>query len=213
MPGAIEAVLVLILLADLALLGLSRLSSCIRAAALQGMALALLALFASPTWSPRALALALAVFALKGLIFPWLLHRALREASVSREVRPFVGFGLSLLAGVLFLVLSVWLDARLGLRCALGPAIALPVAFATMLTGLFLLVSRRTALHQVIGYLVLECGITAFGIAFAGHVPLLVELGVLMDGFVAVAVMGIAIYRIRETFDHIDADRLNELKG
>ena len=89
-----------------------------------------------------------------------------------------------------------------------------PAALFTILVGLFLIVSRRKALNQVLGYLVLENGIYAFGVApGAASVPLLVELGVLLDVFVAVFVMGIAIYHINREFDHIDADQLDRLKG
>ena len=92
------------------------------------------------------------------------------------------------------------------------PVSVLPVALATILTGLLLIVSRRTALSQVIGYLVLENGILAFGAGLALEEPLIVELGVLLDVFVAVFVMGIAIFHISREFDHIDVDQLTLLK-
>lgn len=82
-----------------------------------------------------------------------------------------------------------------------------------MFTGLFLVIARRTAVNQVLGYLVLENGIYAFSLAMVRDVPFLVEIGVLMDMFVAVFVMGIAIYRINSEFDHIDSDRLTKLRG
>lgn len=65
----------------------------------------------------------------------------------------------------------------------------------------------------MVGYLVLENGIAAFGLAVVPDVPLLVELGLLLDVFVAVFVMAIIIYHISREFDHIDADRLSALKG
>jgi len=86
------------------------------------------------------------------------------------------------------------------------------VAFFTVATGLFLIVARRTAVNQVIGYIVMENGIYILGLGIVRDIPILIELGVLMDVFVAVFVMGIAIYRINREFDHIDADRLNALK-
>jgi hydrogenase-4 component E len=88
-----------------------------------------------------------------------------------------------------------------------------PVGFTMMTTGMFLIVARRTAVNQVIGYLVLENGIYAFGLALVRDIPLLVELGVLMDMFVAVFVMGIAIYHINREFDHMDSEKLTSLKG
>jgi len=87
------------------------------------------------------------------------------------------------------------------------------VAIFTMMTGLLLLTTRRKALTQVVGYLALENGIYTFGVAVARDgSPWLVELGILLDVFVAVFVMGIAIFHISREFDHIDADQLTALK-
>ena len=88
-----------------------------------------------------------------------------------------------------------------------------PTALFTFWIGMFLIVSRKKALTQVIGYLTLENGIYLFGLALAREEPLLVEMGVLLDVFVAVFVMGIAIFHISREFDHIDVDRLSRLKG
>jgi len=82
-----------------------------------------------------------------------------------------------------------------------------------MFTGLYLLIMRRKAVTQVLGYLVLENGIYLFGVAAVSEIPLLIEAGLLLDVFVAVFVMGIAIYQINREFNHIDTDKLNILKG
>ena len=82
----------------------------------------------------------------------------------------------------------------------------------TMITGLFLIVSRRQALTQVIGYLALENGVFAFGLGLVREAPVIVEMGILLDIFVAVFVMGITIFHISREFDHIDTDRLSMLK-
>ncbi|PJB83091.1 MAG: hydrogenase, partial [Acidobacteria bacterium CG_4_9_14_3_um_filter_49_7] len=88
----------------------------------------------------------------------------------------------------------------------------LPSALFSLMTGLLIIVSRRKALTQVIGYLTMENGVYLFGAALAIEEPLLVEMGVLLDVFVAVFIMGITIYQINSEFDHIDTDRLSELK-
>jgi hydrogenase-4 component E len=90
--------------------------------------------------------------------------------------------------------------------------ILIPVAMFTVIIGLFIIVSRKKAITQVLGYLAMENGIYAFGAAFALQEPLVVEMGVLLDVFVGVFVMGIAIYHISREFDHIDTDRLSALK-
>lgn len=214
MSAFLDMVLVLLLLTNLLLLGSSRLATCIRFAALQGILVGLLPLVLSGSGlTPRIAAIGAAMIALKGLMFPHLLFRALRESDTSREVQPFVGYAASALVGVVSLPACFWLDSRLKLPIEMASNLVVPVAFSMMITGLFLIVARRTAVNQVLGYLVLESGIYAFGLAIVSDIPVLIELGVLMDLFVAVFVMGIAIYRINREFDHIDSDRLTTLKG
>jgi hydrogenase-4 component E len=141
-----------------------------------------------------------------------MLFRALREAKVRREVEPFVGYTMSLLAAAVMLAVSLWVGARLPLPTSASSTLLLPVALFNILVGLFIIVSRRKALMQVLGYLVMENGIYAIGVALAHEAPLLVELGNLLDIFLAVFVMGIAIFHINREFDHIDTDRLATLK-
>jgi hydrogenase-4 component E len=88
----------------------------------------------------------------------------------------------------------------------------IPTAFFGVLVGLFILVSRKIALNQVVGYLVLENGIYTFGLVLMPHQTLMVELGILLDLFVGVFVMGIAIFQINREFDHINADRMTGLR-
>ncbi|HSA00137.1 MAG TPA: hydrogenase, partial [Candidatus Paceibacterota bacterium] len=157
-------------------------------------------------------ALALGTMALKGIVFPWLLFRALREADVEREVNPYLGYFTSLLAGVLGLAVALRLSARLpGLPTTASPLLV-PVAVFSILAGLLLIVGRRRAVSQVLGFLVLENGVYTFGVGVMREVSLLVEVAVLLDVLVAVFVMGIALFHINREFDHIDADRLSSLK-
>lgn len=214
MTAWLDIILVSLILSDFVLLGSGRLGNCIRIAAWQGIMVGLLPMVtADAGFSYRIAALGIAVVALKGFVFPRLLNRAIRESATSREVKPFVGYTLSLLAGVIALSASFWLDGRLNLPLHIESEIVVPVALSMMFSGLFLVVARRTAVNQVIGYLVLENGIYALSLAIVRDVPFLVELGVLMDMFVAVFVMGIAIYRINMEFDHMDSNRLSKLRG
>ncbi len=208
-----DVLLVLLALTNLALLGSSRMGACINTVAMQGMLLALLSLFApTDVFFVHLLALAIGILALKAFICPWLLRRALRGARVSHEIEPFIGYTASLLIGLLVFGLSFWLSERFPrLRPDISPLV-LPVALATFLSGLFLIVSRRKALTQALGYLVMENGIFAMGVALSQELSFLVELGVLLDVFFAVFVMGITLFHIQREFDHIDADRLSSLR-
>lgn len=216
----VDPLMVVVALTNLALLGASRLTLSIRVVAIQGVALGILPLLVhSDEVTARLLGFATAVVALKGYVFPWLLTRALREAEVRREAEPFVGYGTSLLLGVALLAISLWIGSRLPLPRAAGAddggatlAFAVPVALSTLLCGLLLLVARRSALHQALGYLVFENGIYAFGVPLVKDAPLLVELGVLLDVFVGVFVMGITLFHIQRELKHLDADRLSTLR-
>lgn len=209
----IDALIVLLVLTNLRLLGSSRLMACVRIVAVQGIVLGLLPLLAGADGPDlRMLLVAAASISLKGVVFPWLLLRALRDASVRREVEPFVGYTLSMLAGIGLLVGALWLGSRLPLPGSVSSSLVVPVALFTMLVGLFVIVSRKQAINQVLGYLALENGIYAFGMAFAQKEPLLIELGILLDVFMAVFVMGITIFHISREFDHTDTDQLSALR-
>ena len=205
--------LVLVMLANLALLGSSRLSACIQLSAAQGILLSLLPLqVAQHGWDARLFVFAITILVLKGFVFPALLMRTLRTADVRHEIVPVVGYVASLVFGVMTLCFCFWISSRLILPQPAPSPLVLPLALSTILIGLFLIVSRRTALMQVVGYLVLENGIYIFGVALAQEEPFLVEMGVLLDVFVAVFVMGIAIFHISREFDHIDVNQLTSLK-
>ena len=213
MEHAIDIILIFLVLANLILLGASRLRNVIRIVAWQGLVLGLLPLLAHRdglVWS--AVLLGAGSAGIKGFLFPAMLNRALRETQSSREVEPFVGYILSLLAGVGILSLSVWFGARLPLPWPPASTLLIPAGLFTVWTGLFLIVARRKAITQVLGYIVLENGIFTLGMVLVEAMPLLVELGVLLDIFVAVFVMGIIVFNINREFDHIDSDQLAALK-
>jgi hydrogenase-4 component E len=209
----VEMILGLFIITSLLLLGSSRLLGYIRLVAVQGVLLGLLPLWIhGGGWEARRVFLSMAILALKGVAFPLLLIRAMREADVRKEVEPYVGYGLSLGWGAVAFILSLWIGRRLPLVNVGYSCSIVSVAFFTIFVGLFLIVSRKKAITQVLGYLTLENGIYAFGVALAFEEPLLVELGILLDVFVGVFVMGIMIFHINREFDHIDSDKLSALK-
>ena len=209
----VDAALVCLTLTGVFLLGSSRLTRCIRIVAFQGVLLAGLTLAVhAPAITVRPVFLAAAIFALKGAAFPWLLSRVLQDVGVRREVEPLVSYISSMMGGTVGLAICFWLSSRLPLPTPPLSPLVVPVALFTTLVGLFLIVSRRTALMQVLSYLVLENGIYTFGIGLVEGTPMVVELGVLLDVFVAVFVMGIAIFHINREFDHIDANQLAALR-
>jgi hydrogenase-4 component E len=202
-----------IVLADFHLLATSRLAAVIQTTVLQAIALsAFMLTMADKPWPMLLIFLALVTLTVKGIVLPWLLTRAMREAGVQREIEPIVGYSASVLIGMALLGLSFIIFKPLKISLAAESSFLLPGALFTTLTGLMMIISRKNALTQVAGYLVMENGVYTFGAALAVEEPLLVEMGVLLDVFVAVFVMGITVYQISREFDHIDTDRLSELK-
>ena len=149
--------------------------------------------------------------AVKGIALPMLLAFAVRKAGVVREVEPLVSFRASLIIVFLLNVAALAVGKALHIHEAIASEIAIPTAVTTMGTGLFLTCSRRKAITQVIGFLAFENGIAVFGSGILMEYGTVVELGILLDVFVLVFVLGIAIQQISRTFSSIDTDKLNQL--
>lgn len=205
-------VLVILLLTNIMLLGSSSLRGCIKLVSVQGILLGIVPLLLADSFSSRVLIVAASGIVIKGMVFPALLSRALREANARREVEPLVGYTVSILFGVGALALAQWIAAGLPMPPGATNPLVLPLGLFMIQVGLFLIVTRRKALSQVLGYLVLENGIYLFGVGLSLSEHMLVELCVLLDVFVAVFVMGIIIFHINREFDHIDIDQLSDLK-
>jgi len=127
-------------------------------------------------------------------------------------VDPYVGYTVSLMLCALGTGLSLILAHMLPLKGGTKEILLVPAALSTLFTGFLMLVSRRKALTQVVGYLILENGIYLFGLLLVEDMPLLVETGILLDLFVGVFVMGIVINHIRTAFDSTDTRHLAELR-
>lgn len=209
-----ELLIILVVLTNLKLLGSSRAAACIRVVAAQGVLLAALPLVTGvDSMTIRMVCQALASATLKAVVLPFLLLRSVRGAAAGREHAPFVGYTASLLLGVALMPLALWLGKKLGAGGAAGADLLAPTAIFTILVGLLVIICRKQAVTQVVGYLAMENGIYAVGLAFAQQEPLMVEMGILLDAFVAVFVMGIVAHHIHREFDTLDTDRLSSLKG
>ncbi len=217
MTGTSDLLLLLVVVTDLYIVASSRLTACIRATALQGVTLAalpvVLRLEGSSTDVIHVLFMAAGLLVIKAIAIPALLSRALREANVQREVEPFVGFQISVLLAAGLIAMSFWLATVLVLPRQAPSIVVVPAALATLWIGFLVLVSRRQAVTQVVGYLLLENGVFIFGQTLTRENPFVVELGILLDLLVGVFVMGIAIYHINREFDHIDTEQLTSLRG
>jgi hydrogenase-4 component E len=213
----VDLSLVLVLITGIYMVYTSRLEACIKATALQGVALGILPilhLLQDPSSSLfHALLVSISALALKAILIPVLLLRAMRAAGVKREVEPYVSTHASVLIAAALVVTAFILPPILALPLEQVAALYVPTALATLLLGFLIIVSKRTAIMQVVGYLVVENGAFVFGQSVAAHLPFVVELGVLLDLLVGIFVMGIMIHHIGREFDHIDVEKMNLLKG
>ncbi len=203
----------LLLLVNLRLFASSRMGSLIRGAAAQSfLTVCLSALLRDGGITAESWIFLIVSGLVKCLVLPLLMFRALRTVGIRRDIEPFVGYRVSLFLGLGAAAFSFWGVVQLPLPGGGVNPTAIAAALLSMITGLFLIVARRKAISQAIGYLVMENGIFGLAPSLAVHSPLIVEAGVLLDVFVGVFVMSVIILHIRQEFKHIDIDRLSELK-
>jgi hydrogenase-4 component E len=160
----------------------------------------------------RGLLITVGAIVLKGIVIPLMLGRATRDLSIRREIEPFIGYITSLLLCALGTGLSLLYARSLPLAPEHAGSLLVPSSLATVLTGFILLTSRRKAITQVVGYLILENGVFIMGLTLVNVMPFLVEAGVLLDLFVGIFVMGIMINHINREFASLDTSHLSQLK-
>ena len=215
----IDMVLVLTILLDLAILAVGRLVTGVRIFATQSFLLALLPLLGAALHgeglSLHAPLIAAGTVALKMLLIPYILIRIVRTGEIHAEITPLLGFTASVFVGAVLVAASFGVAARLAMPPSLAPmsSFVVPAALSTLLIGLLMLITRVNAITQVLGFLFVENGIFTFGLTLLKSMPLLVELGILLDVFVGVFIMAIVVYHIRREFDHMDTDALAKVEG
>lgn len=165
---------------------------------------------------PHIYAAALMTLLVKTILVPIVLERLMDRIDIRHEVAPVVNVPVSVvIAGGLTLVAYIVSDSFYHPEA--GPAglgrNTLAVAIAVFLIGFFIMLNRRKALSQVLALLTLENGVSLAAICLTYGMPLVVELGIFFDVLVAVMVLGILVYRIRETFASMDVSKLRRLRG
>lgn len=211
MNSLADQLLVLCLLINFAVLGTSRLNFSVRAVAAQGVLLGVLPALVHP-FSWHLAFIVASIIAVKGALIPILITRAIKKAEIEREFQPFVGYISSLVLGALFTALAFVFAAKLPLAPEHEGLLVVPAAIATMMSGFLILMGRRKAISQVLGYLLMENGIFLFGLLLADAMPVMVEAGALLDLLVGIFVMGIVINHISREFSSIDTSRLSALR-
>ncbi len=185
----------------------------VRVLALQGIALgAVVATLAAQRRDATLGATALVVLAEKALVIPVLLDRAVRNDPSGRESAPLVNVPSSLVAAGGLTVLAFGALAPLGALAPDPSGRLAPIGVATLLIGLLVLVTRRKAVSQIVGIVLLDNGIALAAFLLTGGVPLLVELGVSLDVLLAVVVARVLSAQMHAQFGALDLDQLRELR-
>ena len=206
----LELVLIAIVFLGIVILGSSRLRTIIHLFALQSFVLSTTPLLIYP--GLHAMVMMMAVLILKVLVMPRFLFWAIRHVSIRREVRPLIGYGTTLVLGGFLIGTAFLISSKLDLPIQETSNLLIPTAFSMMMIGFLLLVSRFKAITQVIGYLVMENGIFLFALLLLETTPLLVEMGILLDIFVGVLVMGIVVNHINQEFGSASTINLINLR-
>jgi hydrogenase-4 component E len=191
-----------------------RLLAAVTAYRWNSVALGLIAATVALATGARHIALAaVLVFAIKALAIPTLLRRQALRGGGDTTAEPFMGVPAGMLVCGALVVVAFSQTRELFGAGASILASCLPVSVATTLVGLFIMVSRRRALMQVVGLVIVENAIFLAAVSLTYGMPLVVEMGVLLDLLVGVALLGLFIGRIEETLGDSDTTRLQSLKG
>jgi hydrogenase-4 component E len=210
MPPIADSILILVLLTNFFILGTANLRSAIHGVALQGLLLAMLPLFVESKPTLRLVVLVLATAAVKGAVIPGLLMKALHDVHIRHEVEPYLGFIPTLFLCAIVTALALLFADLLPLASADRIGLFVPASLATLLSGFLGLTTRRKAISQVTGYLVLENGIYIFVLLL--YQSRIVEVGILLDLVVGIFVMGIVLNHIKREFSSLDTERLSHLR-
>jgi hydrogenase-4 component E len=204
----------LLLLTAVLIVWRHELSAMVKVLACQGIALAVIPLSEGLHRHDAVLiGVGIAVCMLRAVLLPWLLRRAIGAAAADRrESTPLLNTTASLLTTAALTVFAFAVSRPLVSLDPSASTRAVPAAFAVLLIAVFVMVSRRRALSQAIGFVMLDNGIAATAFLLTSGVPLIVELGASLDVLLAIAILGVLTGRLRHAFDSTDLDQLRELR-
>jgi hydrogenase-4 component E len=149
---------------------------------------------------------------IKALIIPLALHRIIRRLGIHRTIEPVVSIGQTMLAGIGLVALSIMVMLPITAQAGTLAREDLAFALSVILLGLLMMISRRNAVSQVIGFMSIENGLILAATGAKG-MPLVVEISVAFSILVALIVIGIFLFRIRERFETVDIHLLHQHRG
>ena len=203
----------ILLLLAFAMLAQRRVLSLINLFALQGLALSTsTAVVAFGTHQPHLYWSAGVTLLLKVLLLPWILHQLIRKLDVKWDVEGLINVPMTMLAGIVLVVFSFNLAVPISQMANTVTRATLGIAMASVMLSFLMMITRRKALPQVIGFLAMENGLFFAATSATYGMPMVVELGIALDVLVGMLILGVFFFQIREQFDSLDLKHLEKLK-
>jgi len=203
----------LLLLLSFSMLSQRRIVTLVNLLALQGALLFIATLLLAWRTGAHHLYLSAALtLALKVIVLPWLLHRLIRRLDVYWDTDPLLNITGTMLIGVLVVVFSFGLAQPISALASTATRNAIGIAVAVVLIAFMTMITRRKAMSQVVGFLSMENGLFFGAMSATYGMPMVVEFGVALDVLVAMLVLGVFFFQIREQFDSLDLSHLESLK-
>ncbi len=162
--------------------------------------------------APHLLATAAITLVVKGIVIPAALHKMVRRLGIHREIEEVIGAGPTMLIGLGLVALAILLLLPVGEKFSILAREDLAFALAVILLGLLMMITRRNAVTQIVGFMSLENGLILAASGAKG-MPLVVEFSVAFSVLIAFIVFGVFVFRIRERFDTVDVDALDRFRG
>ena len=203
----------IVLLLAFAMLAQRRVFSLVNLFAAQGAALALsTGIVAYATHQPHLYGSALLTVVLKVVLLPWLLHRLIRRLDVKWDVEGLINVPTTMLIGIVLVVFAFNLAFPIAQLANTVTRSTLGIAIACVMLSFLMMITRRKAIPQVIGFLAMENGLFFAATSATYGMPMVVELGIALDILVAMLILGVFFFQIREQFDSLDLKHLERLK-
>jgi len=203
----------LLLLLAFAMLSQRRVLSLIDLFAAQGLALAAsTAIVAYGTGQAHLYGSAALTLVLKVFLLPWLLYRLIRQLDVRWDVEGLINIPTTMLIGIVLVVFSFNLAVPISQLASTVTRSTLGIAMACVMLSFLMMITRRKAIPQVIGFLSMENGLFFAATSATYGMPMVVELGIALDVLVGVLILGVFFFQIREQFDSLDLKHLEKLK-
>jgi len=203
----------LLLLLAFAMLSQRRIVTLVDLLALQGAVLCLATLLlAWRTGASHLYISALLTLALKVGFLPWLLRRLIRRLEVYWDTEPMTNIGTTMLLGVLIVIFAFGLAQPISTLASTSTKSSIGAAVAVILLALLTMITRKKAMSQIVGFLSMENGLFFAAMSATYGMPMVVEFGVALDVLVAMLVLGVFFFQIRERFESLDLYLFESLK-